>query len=82
MVLRELAMHGQLECLGGPLDGQIIRLRPGQNEILVPYSTTRTAGPRRFAVYSVRRTRRLARSGQIARPVYVLFFRGEEFHDV
>ena len=75
-------MHGQLECYGGPLDGQVIRLRPGQNEILVPYSTSGSEGPRRFAVYSVRRTRRVSRSGQIARPVYVLFFRGEEFHDI
>ena len=75
-------MHGQMECYGGPLDGQIIRLRPGQNEILVPYSTPPGAGPRRFAVYAVRRTQRSPRSGQVARPVYVLFFLGEEFHDI
>ena len=75
-------MHNELECYGGPLDGQTVRLRAGQYEVMIPYSTPASGGARRFAVYSVRRKRGAARpsnSGSIQRPLYVLMFIGEEW---
>jgi hypothetical protein len=74
-------MYNELECYGGPLDGQTIRLRAGQFEVMVPFSGPEPGGVRRFAVYSVRRRRPLRRtsSGAIERPVYVLVFTGEEW---
>ena len=75
-------MYNELECYGGPLDGQAVRLRAGQYEVIVPFSGAAACGVRRFAVYSVRRTRAAARtsgSGVIQRPRYVLVFMGEEW---
>ena len=75
-------MHNELECYGGPLDGQIVRLRAGQYEVMVPFSGAVAGGARRFAVYSVRRRRRIRRasaSGVIERPLYALVFVGEEW---
>ena len=54
---------------------EVDRVETGRSDLVGP-----CGGRHRFAVYSVRRTRLLSRSGQVARPVYVLFFRGEEFH--
>ena len=75
-------MYNELECYGGPLDGQTVRLRAGQYEVMVPFSGAAGGGARRFAVYSVRRRRRTPRpsaSGVIERPVYALVFVGEEW---
>ena len=75
-------MYNELECYGGPLDGQAVRLRAGQYEVMVPFTGTVAGGARRFAVYSVRRKRGAARrsgSGVIERPPYVLVFMGEEW---
>jgi hypothetical protein len=75
-------VYNELECYGGPLDGQTVRLRPGQYEVMVPFSGAAAGGVRRFAVYSVRRRRRAPRpsgSGVIERPLYVLVFVGEEW---
>jgi len=75
-------VYNELECLGGPLDGQTVRLRAGQYEVMVPFSGPAAGGARRFAVYSVRRRRRAPRpsaSGVIQRPLYVLAFIGEEW---
>ena len=74
-------MFNELECYGGPLDGQTIRLRAGQFEVMVPCSGPEGGTVRRFAVYSVRRmrSRRPSSSGAIERPVYVLVFAGEEW---
>ena len=71
----------ELECYGGPLDGQTIRLRAGQFEVVVPTSAPATGSVRRFAVYAVRRirSRRRPSSGAIERPLYVLVFTGEEW---
>jgi hypothetical protein len=74
-------VYNELECYGGPLDGQTVRLRVGQYEVMVPFST-QVGGVRRFAVYSVRRmrgARRSSSSGVIERPLYVLMFTGEEW---
>jgi hypothetical protein len=75
-------VYNELECFGGPLDGQAVRLRAGQYEVMVPFSTPPAGGVRRFAVYSVRRRRgapRPSSSGVIERPPYVLVFTGEEW---
>ena len=75
-------MFNELECYGGPLDGQTVRLRAGQYEVMVPLSPPPAGGVRRFAVYTVRRRRAAARaasSGVIERPCYVLLFTGEEW---
>jgi hypothetical protein len=74
-------VYNELECYGGPLDGQTVRLRAGQYEVMVPFSATAAGGVRRFAVYSVRRRRapRPSGSGVIERPLYVLVFVGEEW---
>jgi hypothetical protein len=74
-------VYNELECYGGPLDGQTIRLRAGQFEVMVPFSGRGPGTVRRFAVYSVRRTRSRRRSGTgvIERPAYVLVFTGEEW---
>jgi hypothetical protein len=75
-------VYNELECYGGPLDGQAVRLRAGQYEVMVPFSGAVAGGVRRFAVYSVRRSRRAPRasgSGVIERPLYVLVFMGEEW---
>ena len=75
-------MYNELECYGGPLDGQEVRLRAGQYEVMVPFSGAVAGGARRFAVYSVRRIRAATRasgSGVIERPRYVLVFMGEEW---
>jgi hypothetical protein len=74
-------VYNELECYGGPLDGQTMRLRVGQYEVMVPFST-QAGGVRRFAVYSVRKVRgarRSSNSGVIERPLYVLMFTGEEW---
>lgn len=75
-------MYNELECYGGPLDGQTVRLRAGQHEVMIPFSARAGGGVRRFALYSVRRKRvvpRLSSSGAIERPLYVLMFTGEEW---
>jgi hypothetical protein len=75
-------VYNELECYGGPLDGQMVRLRAGQYEVMVPFSAPPAGGVRRFAVYSVRRRRgapRPSSSGVIERPLYVLMFAGEEW---
>jgi len=75
-------VYNELECYGGPLDGQTVRLRAGQHEVMIPFAARSAAGVRRFAVYSVRRKRvalRPSRSGAIERPPYVLMFIGEEW---
>jgi hypothetical protein len=75
-------VYNEIECYGGPLDGQAVRLRAGQYEVMVPFSGTVEGGVRRFAVYSVRRRRgapRASGSGVIERPPYVLVFMGEEW---
>jgi hypothetical protein len=75
-------VYNELECYGGPLDGQTVRLRVGQYEIMVPFSALPAGSARRFAVYSVRRKRGAPRSsgtGVIERPLYVLVFTGEEW---
>ena len=75
-------MYNELECYGGPLDGQRVRLRAGQYEIMVPLSPPPAGGVRRFAVYSVRRSRIAARPSDasvIERRPYVLVFTGEEW---
>ena len=75
-------MYNEIECYGGPLDGQAVRLRAGQYEVMVPFTGAAASGVRRFAVYSVRRRRVTARasgSGVIERPTYVLVFMGEEW---
>ena len=68
-----------VECWGGPLDGQAVRLRPGQYELSVPLqSSTGSQGRRRYAVYSVRKKR--LRSRQVKeRVVRVLMYAGEEW---
>ena len=73
-------MYNELECYGGPLDGQTVRLRVGQYEVMVPFSGS-AGGVRRFAVYTVQRRRRArtSHSGVIERPLYVLVFTGEEW---
>ena len=75
------AVFNELECYGGPLDGQTIRLRAGQFEVIVPSSPPAAGSVRRFAVYSVRRlrARRRLSSGSLERPVYVLMYTGEEW---
>jgi hypothetical protein len=75
-------VYNELECYGGPVDGQTVRLRAGQYEFMIPFSAAVTGGARRFAVYSVRRKRgalRPSNSGSIQRPLYVLMFIGEEW---
>jgi hypothetical protein len=74
-------VYNELECYGGPLDGQTVRLRAGQYEVMIPFSARAAGGVRRFAVYSVRRKRvpRPSGSGAIERPLYVLMFTGEEW---
>ena len=74
-------MSNEMECYGGPLDGQTVRLRAGQYEVMVPLSPPPEGGVRRFAVYSVRRRRAPRRSGSgvIERPIYVLLFTGENW---
>jgi hypothetical protein len=75
-------VYNELECYGGPLDGQTVRLRAGQYEFMIPFSAAAAGGARRFAVYSVRRKRgapRPSSSGAIERPLYVLMFTGEEW---
>ena len=74
-------VFNELECYGGPLDGQTIRLRAGQFEVMVPFSGPGAGSARRFAVYSVRRirSRRPSSAGALERPVYVLVFTGEEW---
>ena len=74
-------VYNELECYGGPLDGQTIRLRAGQFEVMVPFSGPGSGSARRFAVYSVRRRRSQRRSGAgvIERPAYLLVFTGEEW---
>jgi hypothetical protein len=74
-------VYNELECYGGPLDGQTVRLRTGQYEVMVPFSGA-AGGVRRFAVYSVRRRRGASwpsGTGVIERPLYVLVFTGEEW---
>jgi hypothetical protein len=75
-------VYNELECYGGPLDGQTVRLRAGQYEVMIPFSARTAGGVRRFALYSVRRKRfapRPSSSGAIERPLYVLMFTGEEW---
>jgi hypothetical protein len=74
-------MYSELECYGGPLDGQMVRLRPGQYELMIPFSRPAAGGARRFAVYLVQRkvTCRRSGAGHIDRPLYVLMFSGEEW---
>jgi hypothetical protein len=74
-------VFNELECYGGPLDGQTIRLRAGQFEVIVPSSPPAAGSVRRFAVYSVRRlrSRRRLSSGALERPIYVLMYTGEEW---
>jgi hypothetical protein len=68
-----------VECWGGPLDGQAVRLRPGQYELSVPLQASPASeSRRRYAVYSVRKKR--LRSGHVReRVVRVLMFAGEEW---
>jgi hypothetical protein len=75
-------VYNELECYGGPLDGQTVRLRAGQYEVMIPFSARAADGARRFAVYALRRKRaapRTSGSGAIERPFYVLMFTGEEW---
>jgi hypothetical protein len=73
----------ELECWGGPLDGQTVRLRPGQYDLAVPLlPSPAPGGARRVAVYSVRKMRLMMRGPGgtcIARLHYVLLFAGEEW---
>lgn len=79
-------MVHELECCGGPLDGQTVRLRPGQYELTVPFqdSPAGAQGLRRCAVYSVRKRRLTVRgAGGVLRErlIHVLLFSGEEWRD-
>jgi hypothetical protein len=73
----------ELECWGGPLDGQTVRLRPGQYELAVPLRPSPTPrSVRRVAVYSVRKMRFMLRKTGGARTErlhHVLVFAGEEW---
>lgn len=80
--VEEYLVYNELECYGGPLDGQTVRLRTGQFEVMIPFSARAAGGARRFAVYSIRRKRvapRPSSPGAIDRPLYVLMFIGEEW---
>lgn len=77
-------MVNELECCGGPLDGQTVRLRPGQYELSVPFpdSLEESRGLRRYAVYSVRKRRlgvRAAGGVPRERLIHVLMYTGEEW---
>lgn len=77
-------MVNELECCGGPLDGQTVRLRPGQYELSVPFpdSPGESQGQRRYAVYSVRKRRLVLRAaGGVPRErlIHVLMYTGEEW---
>ena len=68
-----------VECWGGPLDGQAVRLRPGQYELSVPLQPSPgSENRRRYAVYSVRK-KRLRGSHVRERVIRVLMFAGEEW---
>jgi hypothetical protein len=81
--LEEYRVFNELECWGGPLDGQTVRLRPGQYELAVPLLPSPGArGVRRVAVYSVRKMRLMLRApggARTARLHHVLVFAGEEW---
>jgi hypothetical protein len=81
--LEEYRVFNELECWGGPLDGQTVRLRPGQYELAVPLLPSPTPrGVRRVAVYSVRKMRLMLRGpggARTARLHHVLVFAGEEW---
>jgi hypothetical protein len=74
-------VYSELECYGGPLDGQVVRIHPGQAEVTIAFSTRPADGVRRFAVYAVQRKAgpRRSSTGHITPPVYVLVFTGEEW---
>jgi len=81
--LEEYRVFNELECWGGPLDGQTVRLRPGQYELAVPLlPSPDPRGVRRVAVYSVRKMRLMLRApggARTARLHHVLVFAGEEW---
>ena len=43
-------MYNELECYGGPLDGQAVRLRAGQYEVMVPFQALSMLG---YVVHAV-----------------------------
>jgi hypothetical protein len=73
----------ELECWGGPLDGQTVRLRAGQYELAVPLlASPAPGGVRRVAVYCVRKMRLMLRKpggARVERLHYLLVFAGEEW---
>jgi hypothetical protein len=73
----------ELECWGGPLDGQTVRLRPGQYELAVPLRPSpEHRGVRRVAVYCVKTMRLMLRKpggARVERLQYLLVFSGEEW---
>jgi hypothetical protein len=79
----EYRVLSELECWGGPLDGQTVRLRPGQYELAVPLLPS--AGPRgvrRVAVYCVGKMLLMLRKpggARTERLQYLLVFAGEEW---
>ena len=76
-------MLSELECWGGPLDGQTVRLRPGQYELAVPLlPSPAPRGVRRVAVYCVKNMHLMLRKpggARVERLHYLLVFAGEEW---
>jgi len=79
----EYRVLSELECWGGPLDGQTVRLRPGQYELTVPLlPSPGLRGVRRVAVYCVGKVRLMLRKPGGARTErlhHLLVFAGEEW---
>jgi hypothetical protein len=74
----------ELECWGGPLDGERVHLRPGQYELYIPVvlPAGSLVGPRRFAIYRVGRKGlqfREAGGTRLTRTMQLLLYCGEEW---
>lgn len=74
----------ELECWGGPLDGEVVRLRPGQFEVTVPFAavTAVLSGVRRVGLYRIGKKgvqRVSADGGRTVRTQHVLLYWGEEW---